>query len=185
MAFLDARAVAALGLKSVGRGVRISDRAALHNPELLEIGDHSRIDDFCVVSGHVSLGRNVHIAVFCNLAGGAEGIVMGDFSGLACGCHVFTQSDDYSGRHLTNPTVPARWRGTTHAPVRIGRHCIVGTGTIVMPGAHLAEGVSVGAASLVRRPTQPWGVYLGVPARRIATRQRDLLELEARYLAED
>lgn len=137
MAFLCRSALEAIGFARLGRDVRVSDRAAIYNPELLEIGDHSRIDDFCVVSGRVSLGRNVHLAVFCNLAGGSEGIVMEDFAGCAYGCHLFTQSDDYSGLSLTNPTVPAQYKRETKKPIRIGRHSIIGTGALIFPGVTL------------------------------------------------
>ena len=58
----------------------------------------------------VKIGRNVHIAIFCNVAGGEKGIHLDDFSGLAYGCHVITQSDDYSGKTLTNPTVPDEFK---------------------------------------------------------------------------
>jgi len=185
MAYLTSTQLKAMGFRSLGRDVRISDRAAIYNPELMEVGDHSRIDDFCVFSGRVSIGRNVHIAVFCNLAGGSEGIRMDDFSGLAYGCHVFSQSDDYSGRTLTNPTVPARYKAETKKPVHIGRHCIVGTQSLIFPGVILADGCSVGAKSMVTQSTEPWFIYSGVPARKLKARQRDLLVLEQDYLASD
>lgn len=106
MAFLLEQSLVEMGFRKLGRGVKISDKASIYNPEHMEIGDYTRIDDFCVLSGRVSIGRNVHIAVFCNIAGGELGVCMEDFSGLAYGCHVFSQSDDYSGCTLTNPTVP-------------------------------------------------------------------------------
>lgn len=172
-----------LGFRRLGKDVRISDKASIHDAGLIEIGDHSRIDDFCVVSGRVVLGRNVHIAVFCNIAGGETGVVFEDFSGLAYGCHVFTQSDDYGGTTLTNPTVPDRFKRETKKPVVIGRHAIVGTCSLVFPGVVLAEGTAVGANSMVTHSTEEWSVYFGNPARRIKGRKRDLLALEAEYLA--
>jgi len=184
MSFLSAEALAAMGFKRLGKNVRISDRAAIYNPEEMEIGDCTRIDDFCVVSGKISLGRNVHVAVFCNLGGGTEGIVMEDFSGLAYHAQVFTQSDDYSGRTLTNPTVPEKYKAVIRKPVRLGRHSIVGAGSIILPGVTLAEGTSVGAMSLVSKSTLEWSVYFGAPAKRIKSRDRALLELERQYLAE-
>lgn len=185
MAFLDPSQLALMGFKHLGRNVRISDRAAIHNPEQIEIGDHSRIDDFCVLSGRVSLGRNVHIAVFVNLAGSAAGVFVDDFAGVSYGSHVFSQSDDYSGRFLTGPTVPAKYTQTIRQAVHIERHCIVGAACVILPGVTLAEGTSVGASSLVTRSTQPWSVYVGSPARRVKERSRDMLALEALYLAED
>ena len=185
MGFLSDDALQRMGFKSLGRHVKISDRAAIYNADQIEIGDHSRIDDFCVVSGRVSIGRNVHIAVFCNVAGGSAGIVFDDFSGLAYGCHVFTQSDDYSGATLTNPTVPAKFKAETKRPVRLGRHCIVGTKSVVFPGVTLAEGTSVGAMSMITKDTEEWTVYFGIPARKLSVRSRDLLALERQYLAEE
>ena len=183
MAFLTEQQLLQMSFKSLGRNVRISDKASIYEPERIEIGDHSRIDDFCVVSGNVSIGRNVHIAVFCNVAGGEEGITLEDFSGLAYGCHVFSQSDDYSGRTLTNPTVPDEYKKEVKQAVVIGKHSIVGTSSLIFPGVTLAEGTAVGAMSVVNKSTDAWSVYLGNPARRVKARKQDLLELEQAYLA--
>jgi galactoside O-acetyltransferase len=185
MAFLSSEQLLKMGFKKLGKNVLISDKASIYNPEQIEVGDKSRIDDFCVISGKVIIGRNVHIAVFCNLAGGSEGIILEDFSGLAYGCHVFSQSDDYSGVALTNPTVPTKYKAETKKRVYIGRHCIVGTNSLILPGVTLAEGTSVGAMSMVRKSTEPWSIYMGIPARKIKTRKQDLLKLESEYLNED
>ena len=75
MAFLSVDQLEQMGFKSLGKDVLISDKASIYNPEQMMVGDYSRIDDFCVVSGRVAIGRNVHIAVFCNVAGGSEGVV--------------------------------------------------------------------------------------------------------------
>jgi acetyltransferase-like isoleucine patch superfamily enzyme len=184
MPFLPREALLAMGFKRLGRDVRISDRAAIYDAGRIEIGDGSRIDDFCVLSGRIHIGCNVHIAVFCNVAGGSEGVTLHDFAGLAYGCHVFSQSDDYSGTTMTNPTVPARFKRETKQAVVIGRHCIIGAKTIVLPGVHVAEGCAVGAMSMVTKSTEAWSIYFGIPARRLKRRKRDLLALEQSYLAE-
>jgi len=184
MAFLTEEQLAQVPFNFLGRNVKISDKCSIHNPELMEIHDNSRIDDFCVVSGKISIGRHVHIAVFCNLAGGSEGITFHDFSGLAYGCHVFTQSDDYSGRSLTNPTVPSQYKLETKKRVTIGKHCIIGTGSLIFPGVNLAEGTAVAAASVVRKSTESWSIYMGSPAKRIKHRSRDLLAMETQLIQE-
>ena len=182
MAFLSQEEMLAMGFKSIGRNVRISDRAAFYNADQIDIGDHSRIDDFCVISGKVSIGRNVHIAVFCNVAGGSAGVRLDDFAGLAYGCQVFSQSDDYTGRTLTNPTVPALYKHENKKAIFIGRHCIVGTNSLIFPGVTLGEGCSIGAMTMVTKSTEAWSVYSGVPARKLKDRKRDLLALEQAYL---
>jgi acetyltransferase-like isoleucine patch superfamily enzyme len=184
MGFLTEIQLKAMKFQHLGENVKISDKASIYNPEMITIGDNSRIDDFCVVSGRIKMGRNVHVAVFCNLAGGTEGITLEDFSGLAYGCHIFTQSDDYSGRTLTNPTVPAKFKNETKKAVHVGRHCIIGTNSIIFPGANVKEGTSVGALSVITKPTEEWAIYFGIPAKKIKNREKDLLLLEDQYLAE-
>jgi acetyltransferase-like isoleucine patch superfamily enzyme len=182
MSYHSRTSLESMGFKALGKNVLISDKASIYNPGQIELGDNVRIDDFCVLSGKLAFGRNVHIAVFVNLAGGEEGIVMGDFSGVAYGGQVFTQSDDYTGRSLTNPTVPDEFKRETKARITIGRHCIVGASSLVFPGVTLGEGTAVGAMTMVTKSTDPWSVYFGVPARKIKDRKKDLLALEARYL---
>jgi galactoside O-acetyltransferase len=183
--FLSQAALAEFGFRRLGADVRISDKASIYDPGQIEIGDHSRIDDFCVVSGNVVLGRNVHVAVFCNIAGGEFGVTLEDFSGLAYGCHLFSQSDDYSGRSLTNPTVPDRYKRETKAPILIKRHSIVGTCSVILPGVTLGEGTAVGAMSMVTKSTEPWSIYFGIPAKRLKARRQDLLEGEQQYLRDE
>jgi galactoside O-acetyltransferase len=79
MAFYQREALEKMGFKHLGENVKISDKASIYNHDLISVGDNSRIDDFCVLSGNITIGRNVHIAVFCNMAGGELGITMEDF----------------------------------------------------------------------------------------------------------
>jgi acetyltransferase-like isoleucine patch superfamily enzyme len=184
MAYLTKEQLQMMGFKFVGESVKVSDKASIYNPETIVLGDHSRIDDFCVISGRVAIGKYVHVAPFCLVAGGEKGVFMDDFSGLAYGVQIFSQSDDYSGGSLTNPTVSDKFKNESKAAIRIGRHVIIGASSMVFPGVDLAEGCSVGAMTLVNKSTQPWGVYAGNPARRIKDRKQDLLELEAQFLKE-
>lgn len=170
--------------RKLGHDVLISRTSRLYIPEYISIGDYSIVDDFCIVSGNVELGRNVHVAHGCRVIGGREGISMADFSGLAFGVTIFAQSDDYGGNALTNPTVPMKFRKIMRARVEIQRHAIVGAGSIIFPGVILGEGSSVGSCSMITKSTEPWSVYFGTPAKKIKNRHRNLLELEREYLAE-
>ena len=184
MAYYNEEELLRIGFKRLGKSVKISDKASIYDADQIEIGDFSRIDDFCVISGKINIGKFVHIAPFCLLAGGEKGISMADFSGLAYYVQIFSQSDDYTGRTLTNPTVPPAYKLEKKMPVSLGRHVIIGAGSLVFPGVEIAEGCSVGAMTLVNKSTQPWGVYVGNPARRVKERKKDLLELEKQFLTE-
>lgn len=184
MAFLSADQLAALGLGRVGRDVRISDRASLHNPGQIEIGDATRIDDFVVVSAGregIRIGRNVHVACFCSIIGAAA-IRIEDFANLSSRVALYSSTDDFSGFAMTNPTVPARYTNVTSAPVTVGRHVVIGSGSVVLPGVNLARGVAVGALSLVKEDCAEFRIYAGVPARVVGERSRRLLELERELL---
>lgn len=185
MAFYTENELNTIGFKRLGKNVKISTRAAIYRPHEMEIGDNSRIDDFCLLSGKIFIGRNVHLAAYSNVSAGECSVTFNDFSGLAYGCHVFTGSDDYSGETLTNPTIPLEYKGLKEANVVLGRHVIVGTNSIIFPGVNVAEGCSIGAFTMVTKSTKPWGVYFGIPAKKIRDRKQGLLKLEVQYLLQN
>jgi len=120
MAFRSEEELREMGFAALGRGVKLSRLASLHGISRISISDYSRIDDFAVLSageGGISIGMHVHIAVFCSLIG-----------------------DDFSGAHMTGPTVPTEYLGVISKPVTIGRHCVVGTGSVLLPGTLMGEG---------------------------------------------
>jgi len=184
MAYLSRKELEEIGFKSLGKNIKLSDKASIYEPQKISIGDNSRVDDFCTLSGNIKIGRYVHIAPYCLIAGGEQGIEMLDFSGCAYHVQIFTQSDDYSGRTMTNPTVPSKYKKEYKKRIIIGKHVIIGTNSIVFPNVHLADGCSVGAMSLVHKSTKPWGIYVGNPAKRIKDRRQDLLVLEELFLKE-
>lgn len=186
MAMLSRDAIEKMGFASVGKNVQISDRASFYGISMIAVGNNVRIDDFCVLSagvGGIVIGDNIHIAVYTSLIGAGK-IMLSDFCNLSSRVSIYSSNDDYSGEAMTNPTIPGRYTGVTHADVFIGRHVIVGSGSVILPGVTLEDGVAVGALSLVTKDCEAFGVYAGNPARRIKVRKRDLLELEKLFLAE-
>lgn len=184
MAYFTANELEAMGFKRIGKNVKISKQASIYNYEQIEIGDNSRVDDFCVISGKVNIGINVHITPMCLVAGGDKGIIFEDFTTIAYGVQVFTQSDDYSGNTMTNSTIPDRYKNELKSAVLLEKYTIVGAGSVVMPGVILAEGTAIGAMSLVRKSTESWGIYAGVPVIRIRDRSKNLLNLQKEYFNE-
>lgn len=184
MGYLTKAQLDKYGFKSLGTNVQISDKASIYDADKIEIDDNSRIDDYCVVSGRVSIGKNVHIAPLCLVAGGEKGVFIDDFCGLAYNVQVFTQSDDYTGSALTNATIPSKYKAEKKSSVFLKRHAIVGAGSIVLPGVTIEEGCSIGAMTLVNKSTQSWGIYFGIPAKRLKDRKKDMLLLEEQFLKE-
>lgn len=185
MSFYSPEELRQLGLKRFGENVSISRKASFYGIERIEIGSNVRIDDFCVLSAGregIAIGSYVHIAVFSALIG-RDRISVCDYANLSSRVSVYSSSDDYSGQYMTNPTVPEKYTGVQHAPVEIGRHVIVGSGSVILPGVVLAEGVAIGALSLVRKSIPEFEIWAGAPAKRITDRKRDLLKLEKELIS--
>jgi acetyltransferase-like isoleucine patch superfamily enzyme len=182
MAFLSQEALKKIPFKRIGTNVKISVDARIYNPEEMEIGDHSRIDDFCVLSGKIIIGKYVHIAPACILAGSLAGIYIDDFANFSYQITIFSRSDDYQGYSMTNATIPEQYKKITDKAVTIGKHVIIGAGSTIFLGVDLAEGCAVGAMSMVNKSTEPWKIYFGSPARAIKNRSQDLLALEKDFL---
>ena len=108
---------------------------------------------------------------------------MEDFCGLSGRVNVYSVSDDYSGRSMTNPTVPDELRNVERAPVRVRRHVVVGSGSVIMPGVTLGLGATVGALSFVTKSVPEYAIVMGNPLRRVGTRDRTLLEKEKLFLS--
>jgi acetyltransferase-like isoleucine patch superfamily enzyme len=186
MAFLSENEIKSLNLKFCGKNVRISDKAVLYNPQNISIDDNSRIDDFTIISagkGGIIIGKNVHIALFCNLQG-AENITLEDFSGLSSRVSLYSSSDDYSGKFMTNPTVSEKFTNVISKPILIKKHSIIGVGACLLPGVTIGLASAVGAFSLVNKSISDHMIAVGVPAIEKVPRKRNLIDLENTFLNE-
>ena len=176
MAFLTNSQLDSIGLKSYGTNVLISDKASIYSPELITIGSNVRIDDFCILSGEITLGSFIHIGAYSALYG-KFGVVMEDFTGLSPRCIIFSASDDFSGDYLISPMVPDEFSNVTGGLVKISKFSQVGAGTIILPNVIIEQGVAVGAMSLIKDSLNEWGIYAGIPVTRIGERNKSCKEL--------
>lgn len=176
--FYSEKELQKIGFRSLGKNVCISKKASIYSPHKISIGSNVRIDDFCVLSGNITLGNHIHIAVYCALFAGDSGITLKDFTTLSSRCVIYAKTDDYSGNALISPTVPDEYTNIFSAPVTLHKHVVIGTGTSIMPGVTIGEGTAVGSMSLVKHSIDAWGIYAGIPCKKIKDRSQKLLELE-------
>ena len=172
--------------RSIGKNVFIKKNVGMFFIENISIGNNVRIDDNVIIvaskkNSPVKIGNYIHIASNCYLAG-SDGIDMMDFTTLAPGVLIFSGSDDYSGKKLTNPMVGNPYIGGKSGKVTLCKHVIIGAGSVVLPDVTIKQGSSVGALSLVNKDLNPWGVYSGIPAKKIKSRYKDVLKLEKKFL---
>lgn len=172
-----------IGLKECGKNVFLSKKASLYGIQDIVIGDNVRIDDYCIISGNVTIGSFVHIGAYTALYGGIYGIKLDNFVTLSSRVAVYSETDDYYGESLTNPLIQGEFRKTSGGKVVFEKHVLIGSGCTVLPDVTIGAGSAVGAMSLVRESLPEWGVYAGIPSRKINNRKKEILKLEKAYLS--
>ena len=174
------------GFKSIGKNVKISSDARIYGPENISLGNNVRIDDFTILSainGSITIGNYVFIARNSHLSG-YLGIEMLYFSSMSANTVIYSSSDDYSGNYLTAQAIPKKYTAHIGGPVIISKHVIIGSTCTILGPSIIGEGCSLGAMTLVNKDLEPWGVYIGAPAKRLKERERGLLKLEKIFLAD-
>jgi galactoside O-acetyltransferase len=182
--YLTETNLANFGFKSIGKNVRISSDARIYGQENISLGSNVRIDDFVILSGangSINIGNYVFIARNSHLSG-ALGIEMHAFSSMAANVVIYSASDDYSGDYLTAQAIPQEFTTKVGGKVVIGKHVIIGSSCTILGPATIGEGCSVGSMSLVHKDLDDWGVYVGIPVKRLKDRKKNLLALEKKFL---
>lgn len=173
--FYSEKELQEIGFKSIGRDVQLSRKASIYSPGSISIGDNVRIDDFCILSGNITLGSHIHISAYVALYG-AKGIIMEDYSGISPKSIVFSAMDDFSGDYLIGPIHSEEVTNVTGGLVKIERFVQIGSNSVVFPNITIGEGSVIGACSLVRHNLSSWGIFIGVPVRRLKDRKKQLLK---------
>src|SRR4051794_21613695 len=105
----------------------------------VEIGDGSFVNYRCLFDGPVVIGRNVAVSTSVTFAGGG---------------------------HELGPS-GARAGAPVQRPIVVEDGAWIGANAVILGGVTIAAGCVIGAGAVVTRSTEPDGVYVGVPARRI------------------
>lgn len=168
----------------LGENVLISRKASIYSAHQIEIGNNVRIDDFCILSGKISIGNYIHIAAYSGLYGSDYGIEIQDFSNISSKNSIYAVSDDYSGFTMTSPMIPDKYKNVYGKKVLIKKHVIIGSGCVVLPGVVLEEGSAFGALSLINKNSEAWTINGGTPYKKIKDRRKELLKLEEQFIRE-
>lgn len=173
-----------IGFERLGDDVFISRKASIYSPEKMKIGNHVRIDDFCILSGKIELGNYIHVAAYSAIYGGEAGVIVSNFANISSRVSIYSVSDDYSGETMTSPMIPKEYKNVDSREVIIKEHVIIGSNSVVMPGTTLNTGSAFGAFSFINRDTEEWSIYAGIPIKKVKDRERDLLKFEKNLLQE-
>ena len=156
----------------INRLAEIGERVDIGNFNIIR---HSvKIGDDTVIRNYVEIRSNVRIGSKCYIDSGVK------FSGKALiGNNVTIRYDSIIARDVEimdnafiSPQVgfiniPFKDNMKQHDKTVIGRGCRIGFNSTINCGVHIANGVFIGAKSLVLKDIDKWGTYVGVPVRRI------------------
>lgn len=164
-----------IGFASIGKNVLLSRKTSVYSASTISIGNNVRIDDFCILSGSIAIGSFVHISAYVALYG-AKGITLQDYSGLSAKTIVYSAVDDFGGEYLIGPMCPIETTNVMGGPVILKKYTQIGASCVVLPNLTISEGSVVGAMSFVNRSLDSWGVYAGIPVRKIRERSKSLMK---------
>lgn len=165
-----------IGFKSLGQNVKLSRKASIYSPHEISIGDNVRIDDFCILSGKITLGSNIHISAYVALYG-AMGIEFEDYSGISPRSTIFSAMDDFGGDYLIGPIHPDEYTHVTGGKVTVKKYCQIGCNSVVFPNLTIDEGAVIGTFSLVTKDVPSWTINVGIPSVVTRPRSKKLLDL--------
>jgi len=136
-----------------GGSITIGNRCHIHKgAQILSyggdiiIGDKFTLNPYAILYGHggLQIGDNVLIA--------AHTVIIP-------ANHVFERAD-----------IPIKAQGLTKEGIRIGSDVWLGNGVSVLDGVTIGDGSVIGAGAVLTKSTSPYGLYVGVPARRVRDR---------------
>jgi acetyltransferase-like isoleucine patch superfamily enzyme len=118
-------------------------------------------------NGFVEIGNHTHFAPGCVLYGGG-GLRVGPYCNIAAHCVLTTVGHDPVVREQ-----PMAIAAAVERPITLVEDVWLGANVTVTSGVTIAKGCVVGANAVVNRDTEPFGLYCGVPARRVRDRKRE------------
>jgi galactoside O-acetyltransferase len=176
--------------KQTGKDIAIYEPVEIINPDAITLHNHIIISAFAYLAAGLGLyiGNFIHLAAHSCISGGGY-CILEDFVGVCSGVRIVTGTDDISGNGIPTPTIPKeyadKYRSYYKSFVHCKRHSFLATNVIVHPGVTIGEGAVVGSGSVVTKDLGSWGIYMGVPAKKIKERpKKKILELEKELYSE-
>lgn len=160
-------------LRSCGEGVKIFPMAKIVLPHMVDLGAHCRIADFVFMfAGEgVKIGEYTDVQPHTVFWGGGLTII-GDR--VSTGPGTVFLSATYSHHTPGLKMVDGLEDGSTKTlggKLIVGNDVYIGANSTIMP-VTIGDGAVIGAGSFVNKDVEPWGIYVGSPAKKIGERPR-------------
>lgn len=160
-------------LKKCGIGVRIYPLAKLAYPHMIELDDYCRIRDFVFIFAGkgVKIGQYTDMQPHAVIWGGGETIIGNRVSvgpGTVLLSAVYSHAE---GLKMVDGLSDGSAKAV-YGKLNIQDDVYIGANCTLMPNITIGEGSVLGAASFVNKDVEPWGIYVGSPARKIGERKK-------------
>lgn len=159
-------------LKSCGEGVKIYPLAKITFPHMVELDNYCRIGDFVFIfAGEgVKIGKHSDIQPHTVFWGGGITII-GDRVSTGPGTVFLSATYSHApGLKMVDGLGDGQAKAIGGKLV-VGNDVYIGARCVIMP-VTIGEGAVIGAGSLVINDCEPWGIYVGNPARKVGERQK-------------
>ena len=172
----------ALGLRHVGKNVKIDRSVRIFYPHKVIIENDTRIDCMSIIScsGIVHIGPFSHFSIGTKIMG-AGNFRSAAYVGVSSNVTFMTSSEDYSGEALATCMVPKEFRKNEVGDINLEDHVVCGPNSIILPHVTLGQGSAVGALSLIAHSVPPFIVVSGNPPRKVGLRKKDILLVQKRF----
>lgn len=139
----------------------------------IKLGGHIRIGDKCSIRrgaliysfrGDISIGDRCSVNPYSILYG-AGGLRIGNDVRIAAHAVIIPSQHIFD-----DPTKTIKQQGDRQIGITIEDDVWIGAHVTVLDGAHITKGCVIGAGSVVRGKTRPFGIYVGSPAKLIGIR---------------
>lgn len=168
-------------LKYCGKDVRIFQLAKIINPQFAEIDDHVMILDYVFIDALKSLKIGKYTTItWHSVIEGQANVEIGDRCFLGPGTKILGSTYEFNGYYTTEHMCEGQDVSKIHyGDIKICDDAYLGANCVVMPGVTIGEGALVGSNAFVNKDLEPWGIYVGSPARKIGERQKPTPERKA------
>lgn len=158
-------------LRSCGESVRIYPMAKIAFPHVVDLDDYCKIRDFVFIfAGEgVKIGKHTDVQPHTTIWGGGLTII-GDRVSTGPGT-VFLSATYSHAEGLK--MVDGMGEGQSKVlggRLVVGNDVYIGARSVIMP-VTIGEGCVIGAGSFVNKDCEPWGIYVGSPAKKIGSRK--------------
>ncbi len=124
-------------------------------------------DNTLIYPKNIYIGNNSFInGNGCIVASLHAKIIIGENCMIARNVHIRTDKHLYVNRNI-----PMQKQDMIEKDIVVGNDVWIGYGSQIMSGVIIGDGAVIGAGAIVTKNVEPYSVYVGIPAKKIRSRE--------------